>query len=62
MSSTPIVDSFSNNDMTDLIRDTGFKTFNFGLSSAMAWIYFLVVALIVLIASYLISRKVFYQE
>lgn len=57
-----VVDSVSNNDMTDLIRDTGFKTFNFGLSSAMAWIYFLVVALIVLIASYLISRKVFYQD
>ncbi|MFC5529467.1 carbohydrate ABC transporter permease [Cohnella yongneupensis] len=57
-----IIDSFSTNAMTDLIRDTGFNSFNFGLSSAMAWIYFLAVALILLISSYLISRKVFYYD
>lgn len=57
-----IIDSFSRNTMTDLIRDTGFNSFNFGLSSAMAWIYFLAVALILLISSYLISRKVFYYD
>ncbi|WP_274652137.1 carbohydrate ABC transporter permease [Paenibacillus humicola] len=57
-----IIDSFSTNAMTDLIRETGFKTFNFGLSSAMAWLYFLAVAVILLISSVLISRKVFYQE
>lgn len=57
-----IIDSFSRNAMTDLIRDTGFTAFNFGLSSAMAWIYFLAVSLILLISSYLISRKVFYYD
>ncbi len=57
-----IIDSFSRNAMTDLIRETGFTSFNFGLSSAMAWIYFLAVALILLISSYLISRKVFYYD
>ncbi|THF74078.1 carbohydrate ABC transporter permease [Cohnella fermenti] len=57
-----IVDSVSVNAMTDLIRDTGFKSFNFGLSSAMAWIYFVVVALILAISSYVISKRVFYYE
>ena len=57
-----IIDSFSRNAMTDLIKETGFTTFNFGLSSAMAWIYFLAVSLILLISSYLISRKVFYYD
>ncbi|WP_420808635.1 carbohydrate ABC transporter permease [Cohnella luojiensis] len=57
-----IIDSFSRNAMTDLIRETGFTSFNFGLSSAMAWIYFLAVSLILLISSYLISRKVFYYD
>ncbi len=57
-----IIDSFSRNAMTDLIKETGFTAFNFGLSSAMAWIYFLAVSLILLISSYLISRKVFYYD
>lgn len=57
-----IIDSFSRNALTDLIRDTGFVSFNFGLSSAMAWIYFLAIAVILLISSYLVSRKVFYHE
>ncbi|NQX47914.1 sugar ABC transporter permease [Paenibacillus tritici] len=57
-----IIDSFSNNAMTDLIRETGFTQFNFGLSSAMAWLYFAAVALILAVSSYLISRKVFYYD
>lgn len=57
-----IIDSFSRNALTDLIRDTGFVNFNFGLSSAMAWIYFVAIAVILLISTYLVSRKVFYQE
>ena len=57
-----IIDSFSNNEMTDLIRETGFTQFDFGLSSAMAWLYFLAVTLILVISSYLISKKVFYYD
>lgn len=57
-----IIDSFSRNALTDLIRDTGFVNFNFGLSSAMAWIYFAAIAVILLISTYLVSRKVFYHE
>ena len=57
-----IIDSFSRNTLTDLVRETGFTRFNFGLSSAMAWIYFLAIALILAIISYLVSKRVFYQD
>jgi ABC-type sugar transport system permease subunit len=57
-----IIDSFSRNEMTDLIKETGFANFDFGLSSAMAWLYFVSIMLILLISSYIVSRKVFYQE
>lgn len=57
-----IIDSFSRNALTDLIRNTGFVNFNFGLSSAMAWIYFIAIAIILLISTYFVSRKVFYQD
>ncbi|AOZ92652.1 carbohydrate ABC transporter permease [Paenibacillus crassostreae] len=57
-----IIDSFSRNTLTDLIRETGFTQFNFGLSSAMAWIYFLCIAIILLISTFLISKRIFYHE
>lgn len=57
-----VIDSFANNAATELIRTTGFTNFNFGLSSAMAWIYFLAVAIILVISSYIISKRVFYYE
>ena len=57
-----IIDSFSVNAMTDLIRTTGFTSFNFGLSSAMAWIYFLAIAIILLTSSYIVSKRVFYYD
>ncbi|MCI3922874.1 sugar ABC transporter permease [Paenibacillus sp. TRM 82003] len=57
-----IIDSFSRNAMTDLIRQTGFVNFDFGLSSAMAWIYFVAIAIILLISTYVISKRVFYHE
>ncbi|GIO84098.1 lactose ABC transporter permease [Paenibacillus faecis] len=57
-----IIDSFSRNELTDLIRTTGFVQFDFGLSSAMAWIYFAAISLILLISTYFVSSKVFYHE
>jgi ABC-type sugar transport systems, permease components len=57
-----IIDSFSRNALTDLIRETGFTQFNFGLSSAMAWIYFLAIAVILAISTYFISKRVFYYD
>lgn len=57
-----IIDSFSRNDMTELIRDVGFTNLNFGLSSAMAWMYFLAIVIILSISSYIVSRRVFYYD
>lgn len=56
-----IIDSFASNQMTELIRETGFTSFNFGLSAAMAWVYFIAIALILAISSYFISKRVFYH-
>ncbi|MGE5613524.1 MAG: carbohydrate ABC transporter permease [Bacillota bacterium] len=57
-----IIDSFSSNAITDLIRETAFGRFDFGLSSAMAWIYFLAIAIILIVSTRIISKGVFYQE
>lgn len=57
-----IIDSFSRSEMTSLIKETGFTSFNFGLSSAMAWIYFLAIMIVLLISTYFISKRIFYQE
>ncbi|MBM7542631.1 carbohydrate ABC transporter permease [Amphibacillus cookii] len=57
-----IIDSFSRSPVTELIMSTGFDNLNFGLSSAMAWVYFISIMLILAISTYLISKKVFYQE
>lgn len=56
-----IIDSFTDNDMTTLLQETAFDQFNFGLSGAMGWMYFLVITIILLISTYFVSRKVFYQ-
>lgn len=57
-----IIDSFSANTINTLISETAFKSFEFGQSAAMSWIYFLVVALILGISTAIISRKVFYYD
>lgn len=57
-----IIDHFSSNAMTDLIRETALRSFNFGLGSAMAWVYFVAISIILIVCSYLISKRVFYQE
>lgn len=57
-----IIDSFSHNTINTLISETAFKSFEFGQSAAMSWIYFLVVALILGISTAIISRKVFYYD
>jgi ABC-type sugar transport system permease subunit len=57
-----VIDAFSNNQMTVLIHDTAFGTFDFGLSSAMSWIYFLLISIILFIIAVMISRRVFYYD
>ncbi|MDR9855724.1 sugar ABC transporter permease [Paenibacillus sp. VCA1] len=57
-----IIDSFLNSSMAQLLKDTSFRLFDFGLSAAMAWIYFGVIALMVGLFAGLISRRAFYYD
>jgi ABC-type sugar transport system permease subunit len=57
-----IIDSFSSSKLNDLIRQAAFGLFDFGLSSAMSWVFFLVVAFILALSVGLISRRVFYYD
>lgn len=57
-----IIDSFARSPITDLIMEVGFDTFNFGLSSAMAWIYFLSIMILLSLSYFIISKHIFYQE
>ncbi|WP_127589895.1 carbohydrate ABC transporter permease [Paenibacillus lautus] len=57
-----IIDSFIRDETSRLVVNTAFQKFEFGLSAAMGWIYFAVIALVLLITTALVSRKVFYQD
>ncbi|OUS78111.1 ABC transporter permease [Paenibacillus sp. MY03] len=57
-----VIDSFTNNKTTQIITDTAFKAMNFGLSSAMSWIYFTIISVILVLVATLVSRKVFYNN
>ncbi|WP_341281870.1 sugar ABC transporter permease [Paenibacillus sp. FSL H8-0537] len=57
-----IIDSFISDETSRLVVDTAFKSYNFGLSAAMAWMYFVVIALVLWITTSIVSRKVFYQD
>lgn len=57
-----IIDSFISDQTSRMVVDTAFKSFNFGLSAAMSWMYFVIIALLLWITTALISRKVFYQD
>lgn len=59
-----IIDLFTNetNEMMQDIKTAIFTDIKYGYGSAMAWIYFICIALILLVAGGLISRKVFYYD
>jgi len=57
-----VVDSFLGNNLADFIRDMAFRNFNFGLSAAMSWLYFICIALILFVIVRIISKYVFYQD
>lgn len=56
-----IIDSFTGSPVTDMIFTTAFKTQNFGLSSAMSWVYTLIVSIILIIIGLVLSRRVHYN-
>lgn len=59
-----IIDSFTNetNEMMNTIRTTIFSDVKYGYGSAMAWIYFVCIAVILVVVGGLISRKIFYYD
>ncbi|MGF7146349.1 ABC-type sugar transport system permease subunit [Anaerotaenia torta] len=59
-----IIDSFTSatNGMMTEIQTTIFKDIKYGFGSAMAWIYFICIALVLLIVGSVISKRVFYYD
>ncbi|NLK21030.1 MAG: sugar ABC transporter permease [Epulopiscium sp.] len=59
-----IIDFFirSDNKVMEKISDTMIAKLDYGFSSAMAWIYFIVVMIIIAIVSAIISKRVYYYE
>ncbi len=57
-----IVDTFisESNMVMEYVYELSFKNFDFGLSSAICWIYFAVIALILAAVYFIINRKSFY--
>ncbi len=59
-----IIDYFcrSDNEVMEYISEVTISKMNYGLSSAMSWIYFVCCLLIIGIISLIISKKVYYYE
>lgn len=59
-----IIDSFTrhDNETMELVRDVAFARSNYGLSAAMAWGYFILIAIVLAVIFFIGSRSVFYQE
>lgn len=59
-----IIDSFTifDNRMMSILNDEFFKYHHYGLASAMAWVYFVVIAAILAVVMWIINKGVFYQE
>lgn len=57
-----IIDTFTsvNNGVMEYVYELSFQKFNFGLSSAISWFYFLTLALILAIVYLIISKRTFY--
>lgn len=52
----------SDNDVIDKITDTMTGAMNYGLASAMTWVYFLIVMAGVAISAFIISKGVYYYD
>lgn len=59
-----IIDYFirTDNEVMEKIRETMTARMEYGFSTAMAWVYFLIVMIIIGIASVIISKRVYYYE
>ena len=59
-----VIDSFTDysNDVLRYILEVAFRQLNHGYSAAIAWLYFLIVGVILLILIWIISKRVFYMN
>ncbi len=59
-----IIDSFTSadNELMNLIKDTIFADVKYGYGSAMAWIYFLLIAVIITVVGGIVAKRVFYMD
>lgn len=59
-----VIDSFfsSSNETLNYVQRVIFKSIKFGYGSALAWIYFLVISIILAFVIFVISKKVFYYD
>lgn len=59
-----IIDTFTNetNEMMSEIKSTIFTEIKYGYGSAMAWFYFICIAIVLAVVGSIISRKVFYYD
>ena len=55
-----IIDSFTsiNNKVMNYVYDMAFMNREFGLSSAMCWMYFLCLSVIIALVAWIISRRI----
>lgn len=56
-----IIDSFAGSPVTDVIFTTAFETQNFGLSSAMSWIYTVIVSIILVVIGWILAKRIHYN-
>ncbi|MDQ0111907.1 carbohydrate ABC transporter permease [Paenibacillus harenae] len=56
-----IIDSFAGSPVTDVIFTTAFETQNFGLSSAMSWIYTVIVGIILVVIGWILAKRIHYN-
>ena len=58
-----VIDTFVDvfNEVVTYIHAQAFQAFNFGYSAALAWTYFLVVFVILMIVTTIVGRRVFYR-
>ena len=59
-----IIDSFvdNNNSLMRSIYRVGFVQFKVGYAAAMSWMYFVIIALIIAVVYFIVSRFVFYND
>ncbi len=59
-----VIDSFTDysNDVLRYILEVAFRQLNHGYSAAIAWLYFIIIGIVLLIIMWVLSKRVFYMN